>query len=122
MKKKIMIIEDDADVLAVLGDLLRTYGYEAHLFSAGENALAVIEEILPDVVIMDLMMPEMNGFDICKKIRSMNISRNIPMIAITGYDSADNRNRIFDAGIDDYLPKPFDVKELLKKISDLVMV
>ncbi len=119
--KKILIIEDDPDVLAVLGDLLKTYGYEAHLFSAGEKALAVIEDIMPDVVIMDLMMPEMNGFEICKKIRSMNTSRNIPMIAITGYDSADNRSKIFDAGIDDYLPKPFDVKELLKKISDLAM-
>jgi len=118
--KRILIIEDDADVLTVLGDLLKTHGFEEHLFSSGEKAMAVIEDILPDLVIMDLMMPEMNGFEICKKIRSMSKTHNIPMIAITGYDSVENRSRIFDAGIDDYLPKPFDVKMLLKKISDLV--
>jgi CheY-like chemotaxis protein len=119
--KKIMVIEDDTDVLTVLGDLLKTYGYEAHMFSAGEKALEAVEELLPDVVVMDLMMPEMSGFEICKKLRSMNMSRNIPMIAITGYDSAENRSKIFEAGIDDYLPKPFDVKALLKKINDLAM-
>ena len=118
--KKILIIEDDSDVLTVMGDLLKTHGYEAHMFSSGEKALEAIEDLLPDVVIMDLMMPEINGFEICKKIRSMNMVHNIPMIAITGYDSVDNRSRIFDAGIDDYLPKPFDVKVLLKKISDLI--
>lgn len=115
-----MVIEDDQDVLLVIGDLLRSHGYEAHLFSSGDKALAEIEEIQPDAVVMDIMMPEMNGFEICKKIRSMNTAHNIPLIAMTGYDSVENRGRIFDSGIDDYLPKPFDVKVLLKKIADLV--
>ena len=117
---KIMIIEDDPDVSTVMGDLLKVHGFEAHLFSSGEKALEVIEDLLPDLVVMDLMMPGMNGFDICGQIRSKNTTRNIPLIAITGYDSVENRSKIFDAGIDDYLPKPFDIKALLKKISDLV--
>lgn len=118
--KKIMVIEDDSDVSIVLADLLKSYGYEAYIFASGENALAVIEEILPDVLIMDLMMPQISGFEICKTLRSMNTMHNLPMIAITGYDSVDNRRKIFDAGIDDYLPKPFDLKMLIKKIQDLI--
>jgi DNA-binding response OmpR family regulator len=118
--KRIMIIEDDPDVLVVIGDLLKSHGYEAHLFSSGEKALEVVEDLLPDIIVMDLMMPEMNGFQICGKMRAINNMHNVPMIAITGYDSVENRDRIFNAGIDDYLPKPFDVKVLLQKISNLV--
>jgi DNA-binding response OmpR family regulator len=118
--KKIMVIEDDSDVSSVLADMLKSYGYEAYIFASGENALAVIEEILPDVLIMDLMMPQISGFEICKTLRSRSTMHNLPMIAITGYDSVDNRRKIFDAGIDDYLPKPFDLKMLMKKIQDLI--
>jgi len=118
--KKILIIEDDPDVSMVMRDLLKVHGFDAHLFSSGEKAIEAIEDILPDIVVMDLMMPGMNGFDVCRHIRSKSSTRNIPLIAITGYDSVENRGKIFDAGIDDYLPKPFDIKALLKKISDLI--
>jgi DNA-binding response OmpR family regulator len=118
--KKVMVVEDDPDVSSILGELLNVHGYEAILFSSGAKALAVIEELLPDILIMDLMMPEMNGFEICKAVRAMSTMRNLPMIAITGYDSVENRRKIFEAGIDDYLPKPFDVKALLQKISALI--
>lgn len=115
-----MIIEDDPDVSCVLEDLLQSHGFEVCLFTSGKKALEEMGKMVPDVVVMDLMMPELSGFDICRTLKSSSRTHNIPLIAITGYDSIENRKKIFDAGIDDYLPKPFDVKNLLNKIMNLV--
>lgn len=119
-RKKIIVIEDDPDVTEVLKGLFDTSGYEGHFFKSGKEALAVVEDILPDLGIMDLMMPEMSGFEVCQHLKRSGKTRNIPLIAITGYDSRENRLKIFAAGIDDYLPKPFDVRTLLKKIKALI--
>lgn len=118
--KKIMIVEDDPDVSNFLGDLLKAHEYEVHMFASGQKALGEIEKVLPDILIMDLMMPGMNGFEVCKAVRAKRSMHNLPMIAITGYDSIENRLKIFEAGIDDYLPKPFDVATLMQKITALI--
>ncbi|MFH1369152.1 MAG: response regulator transcription factor [Elusimicrobiota bacterium] len=118
--KKIVVIEDDPDVTLVLQELFPAPEYEGHYFTSGTKAIPRIEEILPDLVIMDLMMPSMSGFEICQQLKRSGKTRNIPLVAITGYDSRDNRLKIFAAGIDDYLPKPFDVKVLMKKIKALI--
>ena len=118
--KQIVVIEDDPDVTEVLRGLFESAGYEGHFFRSGKEGIPHIEDILPNLVLMDLMMPEMSGFDICQHLKRSVKTRNIPLIAITGYDSRDNRLKIFAAGIDDYLPKPFDVKTLLKKIKALI--
>ena len=119
-KRKIVVIEDDSDVIEVLKGLFDKSGYEGHFFRSGKEGIPHIEDILPDLVVMDLMMPEMSGFEICQHLKRSGKTRNIPLIAITGYDSRDNRLKIFAAGIDDYLPKPFDIKTLLKKIKALI--
>lgn len=120
VSKKIVVIEDDPDVTGVLQMLFEPPEYEGYFFTSGEKAIPEIESILPDLVIMDLMMPTMSGFEICQILKRSGKTRNIPLIAITGYDSRDNRLKIFAAGIDDYLPKPFDVKALIKKIKALI--
>ena len=118
--RKIVVIEDDPDVTGVLQMLFEPPEYEGHFFISGEIAIPEIEKILPDLVIMDLMMPSMSGFEICQALKKSGKTRNIPLIAITGYDSRENRLKIFAAGIDDYLPKPFDVKALIKKVKALI--
>jgi CheY-like chemotaxis protein len=119
-KKKIVVIEDDPDVTEVLRGLFDSSGYEGYFFKSGKEAIEMIDDILPDLGIMDLMMPEMSGFEVCQHLKRSGKTRNIPLIAITGYDSRENRLKIFAAGIDDYLPKPFDVRTLLKKIKSLI--
>ena len=118
--KKIMVIEDDPDVSMVLDGLFKMSGYEGYFYSSGEKAVEDVENVFPDLVIMDLMMPGISGFEVCQILRASGKTKNIPLIAITGYDSKENRHKIFLAGIDDYMPKPFDVKMLLQKIENLI--
>lgn len=118
--KKIFVIEDDPDVTGVIQGIFETHGYEGSFFTNGEAAIPEIEKKFPDLVIMDIMMPGMSGFEVCQYLKRSGKTHNIPLIAITGYDSKDNRQKIFASGIDDYLAKPFDTKTLIRKIKALL--
>jgi DNA-binding response OmpR family regulator len=120
MVKKILVIEDDPDVSNVLETLFDTPEYEAHFFRSPKKAIEYAQGIMPDLIITDLMMSGMTGFEICMFFKSNELMKKIPIIAVTGYDSQENRRKIFGAGIDDYLPKPFEVKILLRKIQNLL--
>jgi DNA-binding response OmpR family regulator len=120
MVKKILVIEDDPDVSSVLELLFDTPDFEAHFFRFPKKAIEFAEDIMPDLIITDLMMSGMTGFEICTYFKNNEKMKNVPIIAITGYDSHENRRKIFTSGIDDYLPKPFEVKILLKKIQNLL--
>ena len=118
--KKIMIIEDDPDVIALLEEVFVLPAFTATFINTGEVALAKITSVLPDLVIMDIMMPGMSGFEVCQKLKQNTLTKNIPVIAFTGYDSADNRRRMFAAGVDDYMAKPFDIPLMMSKVKELI--
>ncbi len=117
--KRIVVIEDDPDVRMVLESLFESQGYEGHFFCSGKDALPEVERIMPDLVIMDLMMSEMSGFEVCHRIRTCALTRHLPLLAISGYDSQEYRRKIFECGINAYLPKPFELKTILSRIEAL---
>jgi signal transduction histidine kinase/DNA-binding NarL/FixJ family response regulator len=116
---KILIVEDNADMRHYLQDSLKT---NFHIIEAGDGAEGVIraQSHVPDLIVSDLMMPKLDGLQLCVQIKSDERTSHIPVILLTA--KADNASRIegFHLGADDYIPKPFDVKELEVRITNLI--
>jgi DNA-binding response OmpR family regulator len=117
MAKKIFIIEDDPDVIALIQNIFEEMKIKASFFNSSKEGLKEVAKQYPDLVIMDLMMPGISGFEICGYIKKNPKLKGTSIIVITGYDSPKMRNEIFSYGIDDYLPKPFDIREFTEKVA-----
>ncbi len=119
-KKTILIVDDDPQVLEIFSALLQEVGYEVQ---AAENALAAVAAVVnhsPDLILADIRMPIVNGMDLACELKSHADSRGIPVVAFTGYDSPEIRERALKAGFDDYLPKPVDPGPFLDRIEKLL--
>lgn len=112
---KVMLIDDDLDLHKVLTDLLEGSGYEFIGVSDPQLALASITDHEPDLVLLDVMMPRMNGFNICQELRARGY--RLPIIFLTAKSDIVDKSIGFQAGADDYVTKPFDAEELLLRID-----
>jgi len=119
MKKKILIVEDNADLNKVL-DLLLKGPYETFTATNGEEAVDRAVTEVPDLIIMDLMMPEMNGFEAVRLIRQIPKTRSIPILAITAGLSNTIEDECSRIGFNDYIAKPFTYEQLLPHIRKLL--
>lgn len=113
---KILVVDDDPDYTDLIADIL---GDEYTLFitSTGANAIQVFKEETPDLILLDINMPEMNGYDVCKAIKELDPGDNAAIVFVSGVNSVDERIESYEAGGDDYIAKPFKVNEFKKKIS-----
>ncbi len=111
---KILVVEDDADIANLICRALREDGYETFTAANGVIGLALFENIRPHLVITDLILPEMDGRELCRSIRNQNST--IPIIMLTALNSTEDVIQGLDAGADDYLSKPFRIAELLARI------
>ncbi len=111
----ILIVEDEPSLIFTLRDTLETEGYQTRVAENGDQALSIIEEMPPDLMILDVMLPGMSGFDVCQKIREQNL--NFPIIILTARDQEIDKVTGLNIGADDYITKPFGVKELLARIK-----
>ena len=119
-KQSILIVDDEIDVLISMSELLEHAGYETITAQNGEQALMLIQEKSPHLVILDLMLPDMNGYQICEKIRQDIALRHIPVIMFTGMDAMDVELQALDFGADDYIIKSIRPPRLLAKIRTLI--
>ncbi|HWO41210.1 MAG TPA: response regulator [Candidatus Eisenbacteria bacterium] len=119
VKKKILVVEDHADTLEVLGYQLHFLGYEFTVARNGVEAVERTETEIPDLVIMDIMLPKLNGFDATLKIRANPKTCLIPILATTAKAGPEYRDRCLKAGCDGYLAKPFTHVELGRAIVDI---
>ena len=117
MKEKILIIEDDEAIVRVLSRSLAYEGYTVHSATDGESGLAVARDTHPDLVILDWMLPGMDGLDVCHRLRA---SGKVPILILTAKDTIQDRVQGLDAGADDYMVKPFEVEELLARVRALL--
>jgi len=117
MKKKIMVIDDDQKLVQLLTDYLAKFGYTVTAFIHPQEGLKALKKDLPDLIILDIMLPEMSGFDVCKQIRS---DYSVPIIMLTARGEVTDRIVGLELGADDYLPKPFEPRELVARIQSIL--
>ena len=117
MKERILIIEDDKAIVRVLERSLVYEGYEVDTALNGERGLELAQEKTPDLIVLDLMLPGMDGFEVTEKIRK---DSNLPILMLTARGGLDDRVQGLDSGADDYMVKPFELEELLARIRSLL--
>jgi len=119
-KKRIMIVDDEQDALRMMREMLSGDEYELiEVSNATEVGLKAVQ-MAPDLILLDFLMPEINGFDVCRALRQNDQTRSIPIMAVTCLTKEDDIERIFECGADDYLPKPFKEEQLQEKVKELV--
>ena len=116
--KNILIIEDDRTILEGLEDTFKFHGFEVSTALNGLDGLNLFEKKEPDLIILDIMLPEHDGFEICKIIRGKN--KQIPIIILTAKSQESDKLLGFELGADDYVTKPFSIKELLARVNAIL--
>ncbi len=119
-KKKIMIVDDDPDALAMMEKILSNEGYELIKVSNATEVGLKAAQMTPDLILLDFLMPELDGFQVCRVLRESELTADTPIMAVTCLSKEEEIERIFEAGADDYLAKPFKVEQLLEKTSELL--
>lgn len=120
MTKKILVADDDPAIQKVLFQTFQLEGYEVATASDGEEALSELEGELPDVVVLDVMMPKLDGFDVLKRIRANPRTKTLPVILLTARSSQEDIWQGWQSGVDYYMTKPFDVEDLLKFLEHVL--
>lgn len=116
----IVVAEDETDAAALLGYHLRRTGYRAVLASDGLAALNESFEHRPALIILDVMMPNLDGFQVCRMLKSSPTTKHIPVIILSAMSSPEDKLRGFGHGADDYITKPYHMPELLARIATLL--
>jgi len=119
-KIKILIADDEPNQLELIRFNLTKENFDVISASDGEEALCLSEEIFPDLIILDWMMPKMSGIDVCRKLRSKSVSRDIPIIILSARGEEGDRTLGLEIGADDYVTKPFSPMELLARIKAIL--
>lgn len=113
MAEKILLVDDDLDTLRLVGLMLQRQGYQIRAASDGPQALAMVESEIPDLVLLDIMMPDMDGYEVARRLRADPRTADIPIIMFTAKAQIDDKVMGFEAGADDYLTKPIQPRELI---------
>jgi DNA-binding response OmpR family regulator len=119
MAKKILLIDDDPEILEVLTLLLTSKGYEIEKAMSAEQGFDKIVKVEYDMIVLDIMLPGMDGFDLCKKLKDDDRTFHIPVLMLTARAEMADKLRGYFSGAFDYIVKPFDRHELLDKINAL---
>ena len=120
MSKKILIADDEPNIVTALEFLLQRNGYEVHVARNGEEALKLVEDCHPDLVLLDVMMPVRSGYEVCTRIRERADWRHIKIIMLSAKGRDAEINKGLSIGADLYVTKPFSTRELTGKIKELL--
>lgn len=116
--KTILIIEDDPTLLRALHDNFQSRGFDVQTATDGSAALAQVETVDADIILLDIMLPEVNGYEICRRIRKSGLKT--PIIMLTAKGQEDDIIRGLELGADDYITKPFSIRELIARVDSLL--
>ena len=117
MNKTILIIDDDKKLNNLLSDYLSKFGFKVTTVTHPDEGLKILKRELPDIIILDIMLPKMDGFEVCKEIRK---EYSVPIIMLTARGEVTDRIVGLELGADDYLPKPFEPRELVARIQSVL--
>jgi DNA-binding response OmpR family regulator len=119
-KKRILIVDDDAFIRRPLEFILREEGFAPVTAVNGEDGLAKLEGELPDLIVLDVMMPGMDGFTVCRRVRTDPRFASIPVILLTAKGQESDRERGFAAGATEFMSKPYSPSELLRRVREIL--
>lgn len=117
MRKRILIVEDQEDNRTIMRDLLSSVGFELIEAMDGEEGVRVAEREVPDLILMDIQLPVLDGFEATRRIKGNAALKNIPILAVTSYALSGDEAKARAAGCDGYVTKPFSPRQLLSKIQ-----
>jgi pilus assembly protein CpaE len=120
MAPRILIVDDDPIVIQITAKVLAAAGYEVFKATDGPEALKQVDDIRPDLIILDVMMPEINGYEVCRRLRAKPSTAHLPIMMLTAQESLEEKVRGFEAGADDYMTKPFQPAELQARVKVLL--
>ena len=115
---KVLVVDDEASIRALLSATLRLTGFEVRVASGGREALAAAAEYAPDLVVLDVMMPDLDGFEVAQRLRTSG--RPVPVLFLTARDSVEDRISGLTVGADDYVAKPFSLEEVVLRIRAIL--
>jgi DNA-binding NarL/FixJ family response regulator len=118
--KRVLIVDDDPVSLKILSRHLTQHGYRVYTGTSGQEGLSVFSQELPDVIVSDVMMPEMDGFEFCRQLRQLRGGELVPFIFLSSRGEVDDRVQGYEWGADDYIIKPFEPRELVAKIESQI--
>jgi DNA-binding response OmpR family regulator len=121
-KNKILIVDDAVDTVELLKKRFQSEGYETAEAYNGEEGLKQVTEYNPDLIVLDIMMPKIDGYEVCQKLKKDENTKYIPILMLTAKGEIEHKVKGLDIGADDYLSKPFDYKELSARIRSLLAV
>ncbi|MGB0562237.1 MAG: diguanylate cyclase domain-containing protein [Spirulinaceae cyanobacterium] len=121
-KGRILIVDDTVTNLRVLSTLLTRYDYEVQTVLTGELALQVVQQDIPDLILLDISMPEMDGYEVCRRLQTMERTRTIPVIFISAYDAVTDKVKGFEVGGVDYITKPFHWAEVIARVESQLKI
>jgi diguanylate cyclase (GGDEF)-like protein len=119
-KGRILVVEDDFDISNMLRIYFTGQGYEVQVAPRGSDALAMTRKQLPELIMLDIMLPDMNGYDVCKELRTTARTRHVPIIFLTQKDERSDKIIGLEMGADDYVTKPFDIEELKLRVQNTI--
>lgn len=119
-KKRVMIVDDDPDALSLMEKILTDDGFELIKVSNATEVGLKAAQLSPDLILLDFLMPEINGFEVCEALRANEMTRSVPIMAVTCLTKERDIERIFSCGADEYLAKPFKVDQLIEKVRELI--
>ena len=117
MAKVILIVEDEQKNLKLIRDLLQKFGYTTIEATDGKQGVELAKTRRPDLILMDVQMPVMDGLEATRILKADATTKNIPIVVLTSYAMKGDKERILEAGCNEYLSKPIDIRELLKTVS-----
>jgi PleD family two-component response regulator len=119
-KGRILVVEDDLDISNMLRFYFGGQGYEVQVAPRGSEALMLTRKQLPNLIVLDIMLPDMNGYDVCRALRTTTRTSHIPIIFLTQKDERSDRIQGLELGADDYVTKPFDIEELKLRVQNSI--
>jgi two-component system OmpR family response regulator len=113
--EKLLLVDDEDNLRSMLEAALRHLGFDVHPAASGREALSVVDEVKPAVIVLDVMLPDLDGFEVCRRLRTQGI--HTPVVFLTARDGTEDKVRGLTLGGDDYLVKPFSLEELVARIN-----
>ena len=120
MNKSILLVDDTETVLLFERTMLKGMGYQLRVAKDGANALEEVKKAPPDLILLDIVMPGLDGIETCRRLKDDPNTRHIPVVMVTTKGEPEMVERAFEAGCDDYITKPLDKMELLSKVNTYV--